>query len=190
MKISDNFEKDNLFFTSDTHFFHRSVISFCDRPYKNVEEMNYALIENWNKVVGVDDIVFHLGDIALGGSNKKVSQVLNKLNGKIYLVTGNHDYKILRTRYIRNRFEDISDLCVIKVTDLDALYGVQKLVLSHYPMCSWEAKERGSIQLFGHTHGSFKNHHNNQIEVGVDVQNYQPVSYNDVMIQIKNQWIK
>ena len=56
------FDGDKVFFTSDTHFYHANIINFCKRPFANVETMNEALIENWNAVVGANDIVFHLGD--------------------------------------------------------------------------------------------------------------------------------
>lgn len=55
------FDGSKVYFTSDTHFYHSNIIDFCKRPFKNVEDMNETLIENWNRVVGQDDIVFHLG---------------------------------------------------------------------------------------------------------------------------------
>lgn len=51
-----------IWFTSDTHFGHKNILRFCKRPWNTVEEMDEGLIQNWNKVVGKDDIVFHLGD--------------------------------------------------------------------------------------------------------------------------------
>ena len=62
------FDGDKVFFTSDTHFNHANIIKFCERPFGSIEEMNEALIANWNRVVGKDDIVFHLGDFCFGGS--------------------------------------------------------------------------------------------------------------------------
>lgn len=62
------FNGSGVFFTSDTHFNHTNIIRFCSRPFKDVEHMNETLIANWNRVVGPDNIVFHLGDFCLGGS--------------------------------------------------------------------------------------------------------------------------
>ena len=84
------FDGSRVFFTSDTHFNHTNIIRFCNRPFKDVSHMNETIISNWNRVVSPEDIVFHLGDFCLGGSAEWVN-VLNRLNGKIYLISGNHD---------------------------------------------------------------------------------------------------
>ena len=55
----------NTFFTSDTHFGHNNIIEYCKRPYTSVEEMDAALEKNWNEVVKPDDLVYHLGDLAI-----------------------------------------------------------------------------------------------------------------------------
>lgn len=83
------FSAKNTFFTSDSHWNHSRIIELCKRPFKDVEEMNNSLIENWNKVVPKDGTVFHLGDFAFGGSSIW-NDILDQLNGKIYLILGNH----------------------------------------------------------------------------------------------------
>ena len=92
-KMNYKFDGSKVYFTSDTHFYHSNIIGFCKRPFKNVEDMNETLIENWNRVVSQDDIVFHLGDFCMGGSHEW-TKILNRLNGKIYLTLGNHDLKV------------------------------------------------------------------------------------------------
>ena len=81
--------KDRIFFTADTHWGHRNIIRYCQRPFADVDEMNEALITNWNSTIGKDDIVFHLGDFAMGGS-AEWCRLLERLNGRIYLILGNH----------------------------------------------------------------------------------------------------
>ena len=81
------FDGDKVFFTSDTHFYHANIIELCHRPFRSVDNMNEMLIANWNKVVGADDIVFHLGDFCLGNSGKW-NRILDRLNGMIYLILG------------------------------------------------------------------------------------------------------
>ena len=90
--IQTNFsDASNIFFTSDTHFSHENIMHFCNRPFKTIEEMNDTLIENWNKVVNKDSIVFHLGDFAWGNN---WMQFLNKLNGhKILLYKDRRFYE-------------------------------------------------------------------------------------------------
>jgi calcineurin-like phosphoesterase family protein len=90
--FQNKFSGENLFFTSDTHFFHEGIIKFCNRPFESVEEMNETLIRNWNETVPKDGTVFHLGDFAFGGWREWMS-AYNRLNGKIYLILGNHDLK-------------------------------------------------------------------------------------------------
>ena len=100
------FDGSKVFFTSDTHFYHGNIIRFCNRPFKDVETMNETIISNWNNTVGQDDIVFHLGDFCLGGS-AEWTRILNRLNGRIYLIMGNHDLKNIRQGYI-DRFEHVA----------------------------------------------------------------------------------
>lgn len=83
------FDPEHTFFTSDTHFGHANIINLCKRPFRDVNHMNDMLVENWNSVVTDDDTVFHLGDFALGGSDVW-NKVLSRLNGKMYLILGNH----------------------------------------------------------------------------------------------------
>lgn len=78
------------FIISDTHFGHKNIIKYCDRPFKNVEEMDKTLIENWNKTVSNQDTVLHLGDFALC-SKERARQIMSQLNGKKILIKGNHD---------------------------------------------------------------------------------------------------
>lgn len=79
----------NIFFTSDTHFGHINILNFCERPFKDTDEMDEVIITNWNNKVGKNDIVFHLGDFAFA-TNKRWQELIHRLNGKIILVLGNH----------------------------------------------------------------------------------------------------
>ena len=83
-----------LFITSDTHFLHKNIIRFCDRPFDDVEEMTEELIKRWNEVVGTADTVLHLGDF--GFQYNKLKPIVDRLNGSKILVRGNHDFSIER----------------------------------------------------------------------------------------------
>lgn len=182
------FDGVKVYFTSDTHFNHANIIGFCSRPFKNVNEMNETLITNWNRVVGADDIVFHLGDFCLGGS-AEWTNVLNRLNGKIYLIVGNHDMKNLRQSYY-DRFEEIVMQKHIEI-------GKQKIYLNHCPFLCYGGAYKDTWQLFGHVHTSKNNTGKDasrlnmlfptQYDVGVDNNNFTPVSFDQVKAIIQKQ---
>lgn len=79
-----------IWVTSDCHFNHRNIIDYCNRPYSNCEEMNEALIRNWNERVQPRDTVIVVGDMFMG-SPDTIDDIVPRLNGSIYLVDGNHD---------------------------------------------------------------------------------------------------
>ena len=192
MKISYTEEEaKHLFFTSDTHFGHENIIKFCNRPFANAKEMNETLINNWNRVVGPDDTIFHLGDFAFGGSYLW-NNMLDRLNGHIYLVIGNHDRKNLRQGYVQ-KFDGIYPQLQINIDG-------RSVYLNHYPFLCYGGSYRGDKdavwQLFGHVHSSpfstgkdderLKMLFPYQYDVGVDNNNFTPISWEDVKIRIKN----
>jgi calcineurin-like phosphoesterase family protein len=161
------------FFTSDTHFFHANVIGFCARPFNSVEEMNTALINNWNNTVGRDDHIWFLGDFSFGPPDP-THAVLRNLNGIKHLIQGNHDRhgrpsKLFQGENWKEYFVDKHDYYRLKVDN-------QKFVLCHFPFASWE---RGYINLHGHLHTTptdgTKNKYK-QWDVGVDNNDYYPIS--------------
>ncbi len=87
-----SFNPKRVFFIADTHFGDRKVLKHFNRPFKDVKEMDKTMIDNWNKVVKKRDIVFHLGDFA-SGNFESWKEIVSRLNGKIYLVRGNHDHR-------------------------------------------------------------------------------------------------
>jgi calcineurin-like phosphoesterase family protein len=70
----------NLFFTADTHFFHRRLAEM--RGFADISAMNEALVEEWNAVVAKNDRVYHLGDVALGNPTAMTNEVLCKVIGR------------------------------------------------------------------------------------------------------------
>src|SRR5688572_6277487 len=89
-------------FTSDTHFGHARIIELCNRPFKNVDHMNAEIVKRWNLLVSPDDIVYHLGDVALGAIADSLPRV-GELNGYIVLVEGNHDRPFMDKRKAEKR---------------------------------------------------------------------------------------
>ena len=153
-----------------------------------VFHMNETIIANWNSVVGPDDIIFHLGDFCLGDSAEWIN-VLNRLNGKIYLIAGNHDIKDLRQNYTKY-FEQITMQMHIEVDK-------QKIYLSHCPFLCYGGVYRDTWQLFGHVHTSRYNTGKDvprlkmlfpiQYDVGVDNNNFTSESFAQVKMIIEKQ---
>ena len=182
MKFS---REDKIWFTADSHIGHRNIIKYCQRPFSNVEEMNETLICNWNKVVGKNDYVFHLGDFSVGGAAEWTS-ILDNLNGRIFLVLGNHDMNNVDQGFMR-RFEDVAMQMLITI-------GKQRVYLNHYPFLCYGGAYRGTWQLFGHVHTSscmsgldgprLQMLFPRQYDVGVDNNNYTPISFEEVEVKI------
>jgi len=185
----DKIEK--LFFTSDTHFYHKNIIHFVNRPFGDIEDMNETLIKWWNKTVPEDGIVFHLGDFAFTSSVPKIEDIVKRLNGEIHLIMGNHDYQNHFDReIIKKMFASVHDLYEIKVED-EEIGDTQYLMLCHYPLLTWNKKERGSWNLHGHIHSGPRSTAKErglnvgmQLDVGIDNSDYMPISYEDVKIKI------
>lgn len=177
--------KTNLWFTSDTHFGHKNILEFCpNRPGKDIQEMNEALIRNWNSCVQPDDDVYHLGDFMMGQSLYWES-TLNRLQGNIHLVAGNHDRKFKKQPYVQERMVWIRDYYELRVKDEDALNSKNQLiVMQHYAPYVWNENHKGAWALCGHSHGSADLYHRLglSLDVGVDAENsnYFPISYTKI----------
>lgn len=163
---------DKIFFTADTHFGHGSILRHCERPFANTYEHDRALIRNWNSVVPVDGTVYHLGDCVW---DKRFGvDILSELHGTICFVKGNHD-KAMKGEVLE-LVTNLGQYYELTVQDPD---NKQLIVLCHYPLESWNKKHWGSWCLHGHSHGKTPIM-KNRIDVGVDVWNYKPVSYNQI----------
>ena len=86
------------YLVSDTHFNHSNIIKYCSRPFSNIEEMNKVIIDNWNNIVDKEDTVYHLGDFGFG-TKEELKEIFDKLNGKKYLIMGNHDRRVGKKYY-------------------------------------------------------------------------------------------
>lgn len=172
-----------LFFTSDHHFGHSNIIKFCERPFKDVEEMNAVLIQRWNEKIKPEDEVYHLGDFAMTKDKELVSNILDQLNGTKYLIVGNHEGSALQHR---KKFKWIKEYHELKVKDTDCKNGVQRIILFHYAMRVWRSSFRGTWHLYGHSHGSLPNLEDQRsFDIGVDCHNFYPLSYEEVKAIMK-----
>lgn len=161
-----------IFFTSDTHFKHKNIITYCNRPFENVKEMDETMISNWNKKVKSKDTIYHLGDFIFNKRNNTdiVEEYLNKLNGKKILIIGNHD-----------------KINTIKAKGWDNVYTLHelnidkycKITLCHYAMRVWNKSHHGTWHLYGHSHGKLPGQ-GLSFDVGVDCNNFEPLSLDEI----------
>jgi calcineurin-like phosphoesterase family protein len=188
--------KMSRFFTSDTHFGHERIISLCNRPFSSVEEMNEVMIERWNQVVKPYDIVYHMGDVALGKIAESLPLV-GRLNGIKKLVPGNHD-RIFSgekekqiTRFLpeyQKVFQDI--LTEQTVLNLDHKWDGMFPIMCHFPYngdshgvdrhADKRPLDNGTPLIHGHVHDSWK-HNGHMFNVGVDVNHFTPVHEDEIV---------
>jgi len=133
----------NIFYISDTHFSHEAVVRMDRRPFENAKDMNEKMLENWNSVVGKQDLVYVLGDFLWKFRDEDFSLV-KQLNGRKRLIKGNHDKT--HSKNFKNLFESIMDYEKIKD-------GEHTVVLSHYPHLAYDGSYKGrNLHFYGHVH--------------------------------------
>lgn len=161
-------------FTSDTHFGHANIIRHCARPFRDVAEMDAALIANWNAVVRQGDEVWHLGDFGYR-SARPAESYLRQLNGRIHLVWGNHDNEATRKIPLWATSQPYAEVTA----------EGQRLVLFHYALKVWNRSHRGALHLYGHSHGRLPGDAQ-CCDVGVDnpAWGYRPVSLAEVLLHL------
>lgn len=181
--------------TSDPHFWHANVIKYCNRPFKDVEEMNEMLVVNWNRVVKPGDRVICLGDFSFSG--RSVELYSHRLNGDKELCPGNHDplhpYNKFQKKAVKQgkptfwkEFYESHGWKVLPLQTTLDIPGVAVVNLSHMPYDTtddrygeYKAKDDGRWLLCGHIHQWWKTR-GRMINVGVDVWDFTPVHIDQV----------
>lgn len=180
-----------LFFTSDTHFGHKNIIKYCDRPFATSEEMDEALIANWNSKVPTTGIVFVVGDFSMNCPMNRVIEIRKRLNGRIILIRGNHDDDVIKLNERHKIFEEIHTRLDIRVsyTDENGDTSYVDIELNHFPSLVWNNSHKGSYQGYGHVHSkeAIPGQDPFQTDVGVDGNNYTPLSLEDFCNKITKQ---
>lgn len=159
-------------YTSDQHFFHKNIITYCKRPFFDVDEMNVELIKRHNAKVKPADHVYMLGDC--GFHSKKTVEILEQLNGVKHLIVGNHDSPRVKNWH---GWESVDDMKTVQDGD-------HTIVLCHYPILSWDGMFRGVLHFHGHCHGTLRKEFLDDrkfCDVGVDCWDYEPVTVDEVL---------
>ena len=166
------------FFTSDTHFDDEHAISYFSRPFRNMTEMNTVMLERWNTVVTDEDIVYHLGDFAIGDVSI-FTKWAQRLHGNIRILPGNMDRSWHRDFVASEKAQVLAPLVLLEFPELGTATRPQSIVLCHYSMQVWELSNHGSWHLFGHSHGKLKGV-GLSFDVGVDCTDFKPLSLDQV----------
>ena len=143
------------FYISDLHFFHNSLNTMMDkRGFADAESMNEYMIERWNARVKKKDEVVILGDLSLG-TPEQTTEILRRLQGKKFLIAGNHD------RFAQNSRFDTSLFGWIHAYKEMSDNG-RKVILCHYPVMCYNGQYRvngegaaRTYMLYGHVHNTY-----------------------------------
>lgn len=153
---------EQVFFTSDNHFFHKGILKFCPETRghaRDVDEMNELMIEVWRATVRPNDRVYILGDFSFGRT-EATTKILAALPGRLHLIKGNHDNWV--NQDASKRFESVDDYKKIK---LDG----KSVVMFHYPIVEFDQMHHGAYHLYGHVHGGYS-HPGRAMDVGIDAR--------------------
>ena len=172
------------YFTADLHFGHSAIIGFCGRPFKDVAEMDRALIHNWNSRVSNEDHVYIVGDVFYGGrdaaGHDEAISTVKKLNGILHLVAGNHDIPYLKNAEYHYLFADVDQLRYLK-------HEGEHIFLCHYPMAEWSGYYRGSWHVYGHIHNAvdsaafqYMKTQKKALNAAVDICQFMPVTFQEL----------
>lgn len=174
-----------LFFGADYHLDHERILIYQEetRPYATVQAMNDAYIAQWNSQVQGNDTVCYLGDFCWGNFDN-VRRFARNLNGKIILIPGNHDrwVKPYRNKNLAETQPIVSasgHIWKIRSPLVTIRERLQKIVLCHYPLRSWDSSFHGSWHLHGHVHKHL-NPWGMSMDVGVDGSGGMLYSFEDV----------
>jgi calcineurin-like phosphoesterase family protein len=195
--------EQQLFFTSDTHYNHKNICRATTewkdaddktRDFKSLDHMNDTIVNNINRMVGEDDILFHDGDWSFGGF-EKIQEFRDRIVCKnIHLILGNHDHHIERDRDgVRSLFSSVNHYLDLEVQrpskkgkgSIDRF----RFILMHYPIASWHDMNEGVMHLHGHVHLPRHQRISNgkSLDVGVDGNDLEPISLDKVVSLLKNQ---
>lgn len=179
--------------TSDWHLSNVNIIRYSKRPYADPQEMNEALMDNYQSVVGKNDTVLFLGDIAMGQIAESLP-LIGKLNGRKLLIPGNHDRvhpcyfgpsKVHKMERWVKEYSEYFTILPLTVEDNEWIY-------CHFPYAGeggdhddelrypeYRPEDNGKTLICGHVHDLWRTN-GHQINVGVDVWDYTPVSYDQL----------
>ena len=171
------------YFISDLHLGHANIIPLCGRPFDSIEEMDAAIIENWNRRVKKNDVVYIIGDVVW--DKRAVAHYMEQLSGKKILITGNHDSTWVKKEECHKYFTEIHSY-------LETSLNGHPITMCHYPMLEWKAsrkecEHRLGYHIHGHIHNRVSEEYRmlyvqfNALNAGVDVNGFCPVTFDELL---------
>ena len=165
------------YYIADTHFGHQNILSFTKRPFSSIEEMEKALISNWNSTITDNDEVYIVGDLFYREHHPE--RILSQLKGKKTLIIGNHDEHWL-TDECKSYFTEIK-------TSLEIIDHNHCVYLCHYPMVSYPKQSR-AYMIHGHIHNDTLFDYwcillkrSRILNAGVDINHFKPVTLDELI---------
>lgn len=196
-----------VFYTSDLHIGHANIIRLSNRPFRDVDHMNWSIVNNWNSIVDADDTVWILGDLALGSIVDSMA-IVEKLNGKKNLIPGNHDrvWDGFYSKGVRPDHVALYEAAGLKiwnhvVMDTDPRDKRWIWVMCHFPdegdshdedrFTLWrpQSPDARHVLLHGHTHRRERLSGPNRVHVGMDAWDYRPVAASEICELLARQWV-
>ena len=177
-------DSEKIWFTSDLHFGHDKEFLYKPRGFNSITEHDETIISNFNSVVSNDDVLVILGDVMLGDNSYGI-KCLNRLNGRKFIIRGNHDTDKRWAEYAESSNARLLDLVLVEKIRGYLCY------LSHYPTATsnFDADKplrQQLLNLSGHTHCKEKfNNLTGSYNVAVDAHNNFPVEFNTIITDIK-----
>lgn len=164
--------------TSDLHLGHENIIDLTDRPFDSVEEMDSTLISNWNSVVSATDTVLFLGDLVAYSTTKRQKEYLDRLNGDIIFIRGNHDEITMNTQD-----------CIPVYESLEFQVEGISFYATHHP------EDLPNIRwlLHGHVHNNdlykypLYDPQHNRLNLSIELTDYMPISMKTIVSIIKTE---
>jgi calcineurin-like phosphoesterase family protein len=185
-------EEKKVWITSDTHYSHKNICRGVTdwrledgsipinqtRDFKTLDQMNDAIVNNINNLVGQDDVLIHLGDWSFGGF-QNVKLFRDRIFCKeIHLILGNHDHHIESNREgCQKYFASVSRSATLE-------YLGHTIEILHYPMSSWNGLNKGRLHLHGHCHLSNEDKFGKGRRQDVGIDGHPKMSPYDLMTEV------
>lgn len=161
-----------MFFSSDHHFHHRNILAYENRPFRSMDEMHDAMIDEWNAHVKEGHSVFYLGDFCLGKWRSDYDYALSQMNGDVWnWMRGNHDVSVAKLNTLARVFA--TKAMIIPIHDIGGV------LLTHKPQYDYDT-DAIALNIHGHIHTRggrdviYEKDGRIFFHVGVDANNFKP----------------